>query len=204
MTKHDIKQASIRLFQQYGIKSVTMDDIARHSGVSKKTLYLQLLDCMETVTATVESRIQQIKAGEPNPLCCLAKIYYMLLTEIIMYGSVYFFYLRKMPMPFQKYRAFREHMKSKHIIPLFTLAIRKKYIRHEVDPQILCNMLFLLIDDFVTQNNEIRFADSFQKIYQHIILITLQGCLAPGNEDLLNSFMDEKGKLRMGLSATYQ
>ena len=31
---------SIQLFLQYGYKSVTMDDIAKHMGVSKKTIYI--------------------------------------------------------------------------------------------------------------------------------------------------------------------
>jgi TetR/AcrR family transcriptional regulator, cholesterol catabolism regulator len=34
-----IIQESFKLFHRYGIKSVTMDDIAKHLGVSKKTLY---------------------------------------------------------------------------------------------------------------------------------------------------------------------
>jgi AcrR family transcriptional regulator len=37
--KQDIIKASFDLFMRYGIKSVTMDDIARELGISKKTLY---------------------------------------------------------------------------------------------------------------------------------------------------------------------
>lgn len=38
-TKAKILQQSERLFMRYGIRSVTMDDIARELGISKKTLY---------------------------------------------------------------------------------------------------------------------------------------------------------------------
>mgnify|MGYP001132378062 FL=1 len=38
--KKKIVDQSIQLFLQYGYKSVTMDDIAKHMGVSKKTIYL--------------------------------------------------------------------------------------------------------------------------------------------------------------------
>ena len=34
-----ILNAAVELFRQYGFKTITMDDIARRSGVSKKTLY---------------------------------------------------------------------------------------------------------------------------------------------------------------------
>ena len=38
--KKKIVDQSIQLFLQYGYKSVTMDDIAKHMGVSKKTIYV--------------------------------------------------------------------------------------------------------------------------------------------------------------------
>ena len=38
--KKKIVSQSIQLFLQYGYKSVTMDDIAKHMGVSKKTIYV--------------------------------------------------------------------------------------------------------------------------------------------------------------------
>ncbi len=37
--KEQILSGTETLFRRYGIKSVTMDDIARHLGISKKTLY---------------------------------------------------------------------------------------------------------------------------------------------------------------------
>ncbi|TNF24258.1 MAG: TetR/AcrR family transcriptional regulator [Bacteroidetes bacterium] len=40
---------STELFMQYGIKSLTMDDIARHLGISKKTLYQSFSDKAELV-----------------------------------------------------------------------------------------------------------------------------------------------------------
>lgn len=38
-----------QLYQQYGIKSVTMDDVAKHLGISKKTLYEYFKDKEELV-----------------------------------------------------------------------------------------------------------------------------------------------------------
>ena len=44
MTKEKLINASKELFLKYGIKSVSMDDIARHLGVSKKTIYKEVLN----------------------------------------------------------------------------------------------------------------------------------------------------------------
>jgi TetR/AcrR family transcriptional regulator, cholesterol catabolism regulator len=48
-----ILKSSIELFTQYGFKSITMDDIARRSGISKKTLYQHFANKQEVVNETV-------------------------------------------------------------------------------------------------------------------------------------------------------
>lgn len=39
-----IKQKAQELFFKYGIKSISLDDLAKHAGVSKKTVYLHFAD----------------------------------------------------------------------------------------------------------------------------------------------------------------
>jgi AcrR family transcriptional regulator len=38
-----------KLFREYGVKSVTMDDIAKQMGISKRTIYQHLQDKDELV-----------------------------------------------------------------------------------------------------------------------------------------------------------
>lgn len=49
-----ILEQSTRLFMKYGIKSLTMDDIANELKVSKKTLYLFVTDKQDLVLKTLE------------------------------------------------------------------------------------------------------------------------------------------------------
>jgi AcrR family transcriptional regulator len=48
-----ILSAAVDLFRQYGFKTVTMDDIARRAGISKKTLYQHFANKNEIVMETV-------------------------------------------------------------------------------------------------------------------------------------------------------
>lgn len=48
-----ILSASVELFSQYGFKTITMDDIARRAGISKKTLYQQFANKEEVVNESV-------------------------------------------------------------------------------------------------------------------------------------------------------
>ena len=55
------------LFMQYGIKSLTMDDIARHLGMSKKTLYQSFSDKAELVIKGIQSYMDE----ENKALCSI-------------------------------------------------------------------------------------------------------------------------------------
>jgi TetR/AcrR family transcriptional regulator, cholesterol catabolism regulator len=48
-----ILTSSIELFSQYGFKSITMDDIARRAGISKKTLYQHFANKHEVVAESM-------------------------------------------------------------------------------------------------------------------------------------------------------
>jgi TetR/AcrR family transcriptional regulator, cholesterol catabolism regulator len=48
-----ILTSSIELFSQYGFKTITMDDIARRAGISKKTLYQHFANKQEVVNESV-------------------------------------------------------------------------------------------------------------------------------------------------------
>lgn len=57
------------LFCRYGIKSITMDDIARHLGISKKTIYQFYKDKKELVHLLIEKmledqRVEMTSRGE--------------------------------------------------------------------------------------------------------------------------------------------
>lgn len=46
-----------KIFCQYGFKSVTMDDIAKHLGISKKTIYQNFKDKNELINILIRDRI---------------------------------------------------------------------------------------------------------------------------------------------------
>lgn len=60
MEKEEILSAIGRMFEQYGIRSVSMDDISRKLGISKKTLYLKFKDKKEIVEQIMRSHIEEM------------------------------------------------------------------------------------------------------------------------------------------------
>src|SRR6478672_2102667 len=60
--KERIQQKANDLFMQYGLRSVSMDDIANSLGISKKTIYLYYADKDEPVNEVVGSIIKKNQA----------------------------------------------------------------------------------------------------------------------------------------------
>jgi AcrR family transcriptional regulator len=60
-TKVRIRQKADELFMKYGIRSVSMDDIANALGMSKKTIYQYFVDKDELVDAVVEADISNMQ-----------------------------------------------------------------------------------------------------------------------------------------------
>jgi AcrR family transcriptional regulator len=60
-TKDKIIEGAAELFMRYGVRSISMDDIARHLTVSKKTLYQHFEDKEELVSMASEWHIEASK-----------------------------------------------------------------------------------------------------------------------------------------------
>jgi TetR/AcrR family transcriptional regulator, cholesterol catabolism regulator len=60
--KDKILECAKELFQKYGIRSVSMDDIARHLGISKKTIYQHFSDKDDIITLAMRQATCEKKA----------------------------------------------------------------------------------------------------------------------------------------------
>ncbi|UCG27005.1 MAG: TetR/AcrR family transcriptional regulator [Bacteroidales bacterium] len=62
-----IIEEGLRLFMKYGIRNITMDELAKHLGISKRTIYEQfknkdslLLQCIKSLSTDQKKRINRI------------------------------------------------------------------------------------------------------------------------------------------------
>ena len=58
-----IKEKAHGLFMQYGLRSVSMDDIASSLGISKKTIYQYYADKDDLIVAVINEELQQNQAN---------------------------------------------------------------------------------------------------------------------------------------------
>jgi len=105
--KEKIVNTSKELFLTYGFKSVTMDDIAKELGISKKTVYtyfktkkMLVRECVLVVFDTISEGIDSICAIGKNPIVELFEIKNFVLTHLKSEQSSPIFQLKKYYTPF--------------------------------------------------------------------------------------------------------
>src|SRR5919109_510301 len=71
-TREKILKGAEELFTRYGVRSISMDDIARHLSVSKKTLYQHFADKEDIVTLACKAHMER-SAGQFEEIRSTAK-----------------------------------------------------------------------------------------------------------------------------------
>ncbi|RYE36492.1 MAG: TetR/AcrR family transcriptional regulator [Sphingobacteriaceae bacterium] len=136
------------LFMQAGIKSVTMDDIARHLGMSKKTIYQFFGDKNELVIALVkrklnedENQIQHIiqTSGNVieemiNMMKCSEEIFSRINPIVIHDMQKYH------PEAWKEFQNFKADVLIKTLEQLLRKGIEQGFIRTDIDVKILAKM----------------------------------------------------------------
>ena len=90
--KSRILNNAIELFMKYGVKSVSMDDISRKLGISKKTLY----SFIENKGDLIKEAIQAFLKKEEQDICDITKSSEDAIQEMMLIARFVSQYLRKM------------------------------------------------------------------------------------------------------------
>src|SRR6201985_3338293 len=136
------------LFLKAGIKSVTMDDIARHLGMSKKTIYQFFKDKNELVIALVKKKLQE----DEDQMCALISKSGNVIEEMInmmkcseeifsRINPIVIHDLQKYhPDAWQQFQDFKAGVIVHTLEELLTKGIKQGYIRPDIDVKIIARM----------------------------------------------------------------
>lgn len=174
---------SFSLFVKYGIKSVTMDDIAAQLGVSKKTLYLHVSDKKELVRLTVEDHISKVTSNcevvfdqEMNPIDQLLGIIEINRKWASNMNPTLIFDLQKYHT--DAWAKVEEHKKDfiyRHVYDNLVLGQEKGYYRPELKPNIISKYYLGMIGAMM--NAELFSPEEFDmhKLQTELVIYHLHG-----------------------------
>jgi AcrR family transcriptional regulator len=149
-----IIQGGEDLFLRAGIRSVTMDDIARHLGMSKKTIYQFFKDKNELVIAMVKKKIKEDEEEMADIISKSENVIEAMINMMKYCGEIFSRINPIVIHDLQKYHAggWEEFQKFKSGIMVSTLeellekGIIQGYIRPDIDVKIIARMRVLQVE----------------------------------------------------------
>lgn len=180
------------LFAQYGVKSVSMDDIAKASGVSKRTLYESFEDKETLLTEGLDlnaSRLGKyltVLEKEPfNALETILLLYEEMMKEPRWYDKKFYDDLNKYPKALQKIETNKARF-GKRYMELFTRGVKEGVFQDGINFEIMG----LLVKE---QTKMLRPSDIFSKhsvveVYNTILLTFLKGISTDKGRTILDRF----------------
>lgn len=140
MDKEKIIYKTAHLIKQYGIKSLTVDDIALFLAISKKTIYSHfdtkeelIKDSLELINEEFETKINTLFIKKENPIKKLIEIYYETIDFLTSFHDIFFFDLKKSPFSDEIIKGYQIKFKSNIILPLLQEAKNSNYLIKEID-----------------------------------------------------------------------
>jgi len=136
------------LFYRYGIKSITMDDIARHLAVSKKTIYQHFVDKNELVDKLTDfilkdnvCQIQHIQQEFENPVAeIMETMKFMGSNFSKMNPNLFHDMLRYHPESWKKFKLFKEDCILKMVESNLSRGIKAGLYREGINIKILARL----------------------------------------------------------------
>ena len=179
--KQQVLDKSQELFMRYGIKSITMDDIARELGISKKTLYQVVENKSDLIEQIFQRRIEE----EKMDMAHIRDMSEDAVEEILGIANYVIQKLRQLPpaamYDLQKYyRGTWKQMQSLHQRYIYKLirdnlerGIRPGVYRSGIDPDIIAKLYVgktsLVADEDMFPLKDYNIAELFrQYMYYHI------------------------------------
>ncbi|GAA4322456.1 TetR/AcrR family transcriptional regulator [Mucilaginibacter gynuensis] len=143
-----IIEGSEQLFLNAGFKSVTMDDIAKHLGISKKTIYQFFKNKDELVQAFVQSKLN----ADHSHLCALMNQSGNMIEELIsmthfaeeLFSRVNPIAINELqkhhPDAWALFLKFKTDVLTQTLEQLLAKGIKQGYIRDSIDAKIMARM----------------------------------------------------------------
>ncbi|MEP7375458.1 MAG: TetR/AcrR family transcriptional regulator [Chitinophagaceae bacterium] len=134
------------LFMQFGIRSVSMDDIANHLGMSKKTLYQYYADKDELVDAVIGDHINEIESEcldcRTNAKDAIHEIFLTMehiLEELSNMNPMLLYDLEKFHYrSFQRFKEYKSKFLADMISKNIEWGIREELYRPEANVDVMC------------------------------------------------------------------
>ena len=181
-TKEKILKGAEDLFMKYGVRSISMDDIARHLGVSKKTLYQHFEDKEDLVTLVAKTQLERhskefesIYKTSGNSVEELARISKCLKRNLEGVNQTMLFDMQKFhPKAWNVWLDFKHKFIRDSVIQNLKKGIEEGNIRPDVDPEIMAilriELIQLSFNPDIFPREKFNMVELHSQVFDHFVL----------------------------------
>lgn len=172
-----------KVFMRYGIRSVTMDDIARHLRVSKKTLYLYVKDKSDLVQKflaldcnVTESEIKGILAQKMNAIDENFAISSFIIKELKdIHPSIFYDLEKYYPEGLATMNEMRHEYVAEVVASNIERGILEGLYRKDLRVQIVTSLWVIRLNILFESNNTLLQEFSLTEVYEEMFIHHIRG-----------------------------
>lgn len=200
MEEKELFEKVTHLFMQFGIKSMTMDEIARQMGISKKTLYQFVDNKKDLVKKSIGHHIncEECSMSEILGSCENAIDEIMLLTTQVsiemknMHPSVMFDMKKYHPEAFKILLHHKEDYMQKVILKNLETGVEQGYYRTNINPQVIAEFYLSMVSSIMNAENYLTKEYKFSEIHSEMMRYHIRGIASSkGREYLKQKFSQD-------------
>jgi len=174
---------SLNVFMKFGIRSVTMDDMARHLGISKKTLYKHVKDkndlviqCMKQHQAEEQCAMEACVGGEFNAIEEMFEISQVIVDQLQnIHPSVMYDLEKYYPEALGAFNEYKMSVIKNWVEDNMKRGIEEGLYRNDLNIPILTAVYLARMNDFFDENTFPTKDYSFEEIYVEIFRYHIRG-----------------------------
>lgn len=189
LIKEKIQKGAEELFMRYGVRSISMDDIARHLSVSKKTLYQHFADKEDIVTVTCKGHLdrnaaefESIRSTARNAIEELVLLSACLKRNVQNMNPSLLFDLQKYhPNAWKVWLNHKNKTIRASVVRNLKQGIEEGYFRSELDPEVIASMRLetvqLAFNEEIFPREKFSLSEVHMQLFDHFVfgLLTDKG-----------------------------
>ncbi len=189
-----IIEGAAQLFRTYGIKSVTMDSLAGHLGMSKRTIYEifadkdeLLIGVLNAMTIKQKELVKKVVAESDNAIVAIFRLLEINMDHVQNMSPAFQADMKKFHQDVLMNRADRCEMPDyRNNIEVITSGIKQKLFRKDINVDLVNRCLHYMI--LSVMNNELFPFELFSRreVISNVVFHYLRGISTPEGIEMIN------------------
>ena len=194
--KDKIVEKAASLYMQFGIRTVTMDDIARDLSISKKTIYQYFKDKRELVNTICSVNLKmEAERFEGTSIESDNSVHELILVSKCLRESMQEMKVNIMnelqkfyPEAWAMYRDFKSGVMKESIMKVIRRGQNEGYFRAELDPELVAIMRMEQVESFLMSNLYPKDKYSLYEVQMHLFDHFIHGLFTIEGHQLFNQY----------------